>query len=366
MKSKKGSIIVFLTMLFAALTILIFAFIENSIDRGINSSMESLGRVWGLNILSEYDLHLYQDYGILAFWGNEEKVGNKIDYYARETLKDKKYVHYGGAGISLAAFNLLDVNNFQLSIAENLHLLRMKAKEHEERAILNQKVIGELPSNQDSKVALNEDEKAETLIYLFNHFNSHNKIVNTKSFFRNEQEYIVCGNYSDEKNYKGIKNRYVLERVLANSAFIHTQSDMMAETLALATVMTPGPEAKVTQEALIESWATCESENDWKILEAGGRVPNFKTKDSWALKLGEKGFVNKDNPTGLKYEDYLKILIIEKGEQKLLYAMMDLIQINMKFAYYNDFLLADYSTGLSYSIMVNNEEHDFCKEYIPR
>lgn len=366
MASKRGSVIVFLSMLFAALSILIFAFIHQAIDRGIDSCVDSLGRVWGLNILSEYDVHLYKDYGILAFYGDEKRLENTLDYYAKASLADKKYIKYAKANVNLGAFSLLDPNNFQLAIEDSVHMLKNKKIQHSDRAIVNQRIIGELPSNQDDREMLIEDNMADTVFFLINHFGSHNKVLNEKSFFRNEQEYLVCGRYSDEENYRKIRNRYVAERVLSNSAFIHTQADMMAETLALANVLTPGVKSKLTQEALIEGWATRESENDWKIIEDGGRVPNFKTKSSWALKLGESGYVKKNNPSGLKYEDYLKILLLQQGEERLIYRMMDLVQINMKYAYYGDFLMADYNAGLAYSFMVNNKEHDFSKEYKER
>ena len=42
---------------------------------------------------------------------------------------------------------------------------------------------------------------------------------------------------------------------------------------------------------------------------------------------------------------------------------MDLIQINMKYAYCDYFLMDDYYTGLKYEMTVNGREHGFEKRF---
>ena len=44
----------------------------------VQSSVRTLGSVWSKSILSEYDVHLLDDYGILAFYGNDEMVRKKL------------------------------------------------------------------------------------------------------------------------------------------------------------------------------------------------------------------------------------------------------------------------------------------------
>jgi hypothetical protein len=45
--------------------------------------------------------------------------------------------------------------------------------------------------------------------------------------------------------------------------------------------------------------------------------------------------------------------------------MMDLIQINMKYCYYEDFELRSYSGGLKAIFTVNGESYEVKKEYEP-
>ena len=43
--------------------------------------------------------------------------------------------------------------------------------------------------------------------------------------------------------------------------------------------------------------------------------------------------------------------------------MMDLIQINLKYLYLDNFLLKDYYTGLKYEMNVNNKKYEFEEAY---
>ena len=52
---------------------------------------------------------------------------------------------------------------------------------------------------------------------------------------------------------------------------------------------------------------------------------------------------------GSRIQDYLMVLLCGIGDDTKLYRIMDLIQINMKYVYRDDFLLKEYSGGLAYT-----------------
>lgn len=373
-KSKRGTVVILLTMIFTALIILVFALIRVSIDRGIYSSVDSLGRVWGTSVLGEYDRYLYEDYGILAFYGDQHLVNERIDYYAKKTFSSKSYMSYGGCQSDLMSFQLSNVDNFQNAIKYSVDTGKRVASsgEHEKRSNNNNRLIGSLPSHYLEKTNPIKEGKAETLLFVLNHFNSENHVINSHSFFINELEYLIAGKMSDEKNKKAIKRKYVASRILPNSQYIYTHPKMMEAAMAAANLITPGPEAAATQIVLIETWAMIESENDWKIIEDKGKVPLVKTEESWALdesvltQTEDVGYVKMNNRTGLDYQDYLKVLLLAEDEATLLYRSMDLIQINMRFNHYKDFLMSDYNVGLAFRLKVNNEEHGFTQMYQER
>ena len=78
---RHGSSTVFLAIAFLAFAFCIAGGIGISRKLTVMSTCESYGRVWTRAILSEYDLHLLEDYGLMAYWGNEIEVNRKIDDY---------------------------------------------------------------------------------------------------------------------------------------------------------------------------------------------------------------------------------------------------------------------------------------------
>ena len=155
--------------------------------------------------------------------------------------------------------------------------------------------------------------------------------------------------------------------------------------LEAAELITPGPEALITQALILEVWAFLEARNDMALLYAGERVPLIKKDDNWALglesavesdyvkdgsgeldtrKSGEtKKYVRPKRIEGQKYEDYLKTLLLAVPKDKRTLRMLDLIQINMKYTYCDYFLLDDYYTGLQYEMTVNGKKHEFTQKY---
>ena len=53
---------------------------------------------------------------------------------------------------------------------------------------------------------------------------------------------------------------------------------------------------------------------------------------------------------GQNYEDYLLFLVTLVDEDTRLLRMMDLIALNMKYRYYDDFNWEEYYTGVSFDV----------------
>lgn len=186
-----------------------------------------------------------------------------------------------------------------------------------------------------------------------------------QGFFRNEVEYIICGGFNDQDNYKKVKTEILVMRTSLNIAHIYSDKVKQKETLALAASLTPGPWIPVTQFIIISAWGAAEAGNDIRLLEEGKRVPLLKNADSWALDLSglleEKG---KAEPRSvgkwaLDYNGYLRILLSLKNENEKLIRIMDLIQINMKGTDNKNFLLKDYCTGFQYEVWMTKKSGFF-------
>jgi hypothetical protein len=122
------------------------------------STCEAYGRVWTRAILSEYDLHLLEDYKLMAYWGNETEVNMKIDDYLDYSLADRLDVRLGLTSSDLTGYELGDPDNFREALEKGfasyaadaiLHSTGRKARYEEapqDRSIGNTVVLDTLPS----------------------------------------------------------------------------------------------------------------------------------------------------------------------------------------------------------------------------
>lgn len=188
--------------------------------------------------------------------------------------------------------------------------------------------------------------------YILAFFNEHTDEPRADSFFRNETEYILYGSDSDQENYKKAKRAIRTVRTALNMSYIYSNPEMVRETLALAESLTPGPFVPLTQLLIIAAWSSLESYNDMKNLEVGNRIPLIKSESSWKMTLSSvasgsfsEGMIENDSETGLKYESYLKLLLLTEDSETKLLRMMDLIQINLKGSDRKDFVLSNLFCG---------------------
>ncbi len=236
-----------------------------------------------------------------------------------------------------------------------------KAKEaiddeaHSTKILKNEKIINALPSRLAGirETAINLDVPKPSSIaineYILKYCNYHLS-NDDQSFFRNEAEYILFGNLSDEANYKGFKAEFMVMRTALNLAYIYKDNIMRQELFTLASSLTPGPAVAITQLVLATAWAGAESAQDLKTIEGGNSVPLLKTKISWQISIENLLAGNLDgrsaaNEEGLDYREYLRIFLYAADREVKLLRMMDIIQINMKGRFNSTFDIRDYYIG---------------------
>ena len=201
--------------------------------------------------------------------------------------------------------------------------------------------------------------------------------------FDNEWEYILNGSMDDNENYEKAKLKIWLLRNALNLSYLYKDAEKRQLTLTIAETICPGPWCVATQFLIMESWAVMETEWDIKTLLKGEKVPIIKTKDTWNtdidsvlrsdafmekltdeekdnMKYLEDNYENekKTDFGGLDYEEYLMMYIALMNDDIRLFRMMDLIQINMKYRYYNDFNFKEYNKGLNFFIKANGNVYE--------
>ena len=402
-RSRKGSVTVFVCLFFLTLVSMIFAFIDASRKTAVNSSADALCSLWAESILAEYDLNLQRRYNVFGFYGYPRDVTDKLDYYAEGSFQDKKYIRYGGSSCSLYDYALTNVDLFSEQLVKAGKLAFTEQFIQPEKEVVSvahagapdegtkagRKLFDDLPSEGSDKgfsvsaaseaisglSSLGDVVKAGSDSYfidqyIFAYFKDARDGKDLgETYFSQEIEYIICGKQSDSANQRSIRNKIVALREGINYLCISKSPAMRAQTMAAAQLLTPGPAAAVTEKALMAAWALAESVNDYKLLTAGHRVPLVKTERLWATDLDsvianqEQGCIFTGIDEGEDYSDYLRLFTYTMDGRVRILRIMDLIQINMRYLYYDSFLLREYNGGVRFVMKVNGVEHEMVKKY---
>lgn len=404
LRSRKGSYIVFITLVFSSVLIMTTAVLHAAGQRAIDSTVQHFGRLWGRSILAEYDRTLKERYGFFGFYGNEFEVEKKLDFYASYTFDEKKYIRYKDSVCSLKGKAITEPDNFKKQIKEiaasgvNPRPIRKNSQEAAasagDRSINSQRITAGLPSGgrrggpgikglidlmkEGKPVSALVSQSAQN-IYAFRFFSHRFSDKDFgDSFFRCELEYIISGKTDEGKAKKSVGNDLILLRNGMNLIYLYSCDEKRGAAAAAAQAATPGPAAVVTQALIMETWALLEAQNDLKILEDNKPVRFMKYDENWAVSLenvisvlfddesgdGESpGYIRPESMDGMEYEEYLRILLSAVPEETRILRMMDIIQINMKYLYCGSFLLKDYYTGLEFSFGVNGRTYEFKEDY---
>ena len=149
-------------------------------------------------------------------------------------------------------------------------------------------------------------------------------------------EYIICGNATDRENLKGVADWLLAFRETENIAAIVKDGGKMSEayTFALAIVGWTGNPAIVesVKWGIIAAWAMVESVLDIRTLLSGGKVPVLKSPADWTSSIMNLGTLlsgdakAKDCPSGISYENYLRMMLVFLSPRDAAFRTMDMVE----------------------------------------
>ena len=321
--NKRGSSLVMLAIIFTGFAICIAGAIGVSRRLVVSSECDMFGRLWTKAILSEYDIHLLDDYSVMAFFGNDDEVTDKLDAYLKYSAQGKLGAHIKGANADLTGYELGDPANFRkalrLGFAGNAasEIINGRGRtyrdldtgegfDEEGRVICNPVVIDTLPSHGTGGSVSGEEltEKAKSagdesglrgmlsragaeVILLQKCFDNHvTKSDDKNHLLVNEWEYVILGSMDDEENYRAVRKRLFIARNALDLAAIYKDPAKLELIVSAAETISPGPLGLVTQALIAEAWAALETEEDLEDLYHDRRVPILKTPEQWKTDIG--------------------------------------------------------------------------------
>lgn len=161
---------------------------------------------------------------------------------------------------------------------------------------------------------------------------------NSEGLIEYEIEYVLGKTTGDYENLKETVTKLVGLRFAINFVYLlcNYERKSMCRDMAVAMLGFTGVYGiiKLGQYLLMSAWAYGEAVNDAKILLAGGKVPIKKDENSWKTDLediveGGKYDSDNGNMTGLKYEEYLQLLLFLESKGRKIFRTMDVMEINM-------------------------------------
>ena len=323
------------------------------------------------SVLAEYDIRLQQDFGIYAFRGSSGYVRDTIsDYLERSEEKSSTMFSLTGRRWSadVKGFEISDTDQFeeQITAAAKYRFLTSggsfagetisadsarqgKAalsegdrRKHGGAEVKNEAIISALPSYGFTTKNFNPeipDLSADGLsgliaktgkTFLVNAYAisvfpcKNNPKDGRETYLDYEIEYLIAGLFSDAGNLDKIRDYLIRLRTPVNIGKICADPVRYQKALAEAELIAPGAGAAVVM-IIITKWAIEDSEKEADCLIGGGEVD------------------------GLKYRDYLLIFLSLQDRETKLLRMMDLIQMDLRYGYYTDFLLKEHFCGFTFT-----------------
>ena len=420
-KRRPASTSVFIMIILSTMITLAFAFVSCALwTAGIGYS-DSVLFLAGRSVLSSYDTHLKDDYGLLAFRGLGPEISKRVEHFASYTFDRNKYIKLDSVEADSGGMSLADVDAFEKEVVKYAKFAVARdiitpgsgggqdqsgseeagaggspAGDAPEGALIpgasasrmlrNEKIISSLPSGGAAgssgliSSAANLFSSEESFLsqgtdswlmieYIMLKFGNAMDGRAQESFFMNEAEYILEGEMSEEKNIKEFRKDVLKIRNAANLAHIWMDPEMRAKVEAVCEAATPGPWAALTAAAVSEAWALAESVNDWNLLIHGKKVPFKKTKETWAIDIKsltediQDGYVDTGARAGLTYTGYLKVFLLTEDRSRRLLRMMDLMQINIQGKYDRDFLIMEHNTGFCFRAAAGGRDFAYIQRY---
>ena len=347
--NKKGSSAVMLAIAFVGFAICIAGAIGVSRRMVVSSECDMFGNLWTKAVLSEYDVHLLDDYSIMAYFGNDDEVTAKLDSYLKYSTQGRLGAHIKGANADLTGYELGDPANFRkalkLGFSANAasEIINGRGRtyrdldtgegfDEEGRVICNPVVIDTLPSHGTGGSVSGEElaEKAKSagdengvlgmlsgagaeVLLLVKCFDNHvTKSDDKNHLLVNEWEYVIGGSMDDEENYRAIRRRLFIARNALNLISLYKDPAKLELVVTIAESITPGPLGVATQVLIAEAWAALETEEDLEDLYHDRRVPVIKDPGQWKTDIGE---VLGSEKVKDKLDDESRKMLEEKQEE---------------------------------------------------
>ena len=214
--------------------------------------------------------------------------------------------------------------------------------------------------------------------YALSVFGNHVDGAKEGHFFGNEIEYLIAGGFNDKTNFSngftGVKDRLRAIRFGMNNAALLMDKEKMAivEEIAVIAAAVSGESLyEVIKLGVIEAWVAAETGNDLMLLEQGDKVALLKTSSQWATQniveiwggwIGSEPVYAADR-SGQTYRDYLRLMLFVLDRETKLLRMMDLMQINLKGTYSEDFLMREHYIGFRFECNVDGELYAYTEKY---
>lgn len=187
-----------------------------------------------------------------------------------------------------------------------------------------------------SKIALGE--------YVLTHFSSAADSGEAGGFgaLAYETEYILSGKDSDRENLEAVLTKLMALRFVPNYIYLQGDAGKRAEAQALAltlcTVIAFPAATDALTQVLLLAWAFGESIMDLRSLMKGAGVPLTKTAESWQLSLSglmslgsqEAEQEGADTQGGMKYEEYLRVLLFLNHKQEMPMRVLDMVELCLR------------------------------------
>lgn len=169
--------------------------------------------------------------------------------------------------------------------------------------------------------------------------NSLDKSASQYDSLQYQIEYMIGGKDNDIDNLKSVIYRISALREAANAAHLFTDQEKCMEAELVSTLIASAvllPEiTPILKTAILVGWSFAETVYDMKILLVGGKVPLIKNTENWHFSLnnilssqettGSEGWKE-----GLKYEDYLRILLALTKTELKTFRMLDIIEMDIR------------------------------------
>ena len=322
LRNRRGSSAVMLALMFLGFALCMVSAIGITRRLVVSSECDTFGNLWTKAILSEYDVHLLDDFSIMAYFGNDDEVTDKLNAYLKYSAQGKLGASIKGANADLTGYELGDPDNFRkalrLGFAGSVALDMLggrgrtfrdldadEDRDNEGRIINNRVVLDTLPSHgaggtvsgdtltekarsaadEDGALGMLKSAGAEVLL-IETCFDNHVTAADDKDhLFVNEWEYIIKGSPDDEANYLACRRRLFVARNALNLVAIYKDPEKAELISTVAEAITPGPLGIATQALIAEAWAALETEEDLDDLYNDKRVPVIKTPGQWKTDL---------------------------------------------------------------------------------